>query len=567
MKQPLVSVIIAAKNTADCIEACLDSIKQQTYPNVELIIVDNFSTDGTDTIAKKYTKKVYQIGPERSTQFNYGFTKSKGELIYRIGPDYVLEPDVIEQCVQKIQKGYDALALHNRSVGQSIWARVRYVERESYRNDRTIVAVRFMKRSVFESVGMFDESLVAGEDFDLHNRIVAAGYKWAHVDAIENHIGEPKNIVEVWSKFYYYGRTIGRYQKKNHAIARRQLRFFRPSFRALQRDLLHQPKLFVAFWFYMITKYSAGAAGRLRGAPKYMQKTPSTNFKTFNFPLHRKIRFYCTYVVSKTILIWFEVTKPKVEMFLYEMAYSLGKFVGKEPHLPRIATSTVIQTVYGTFAVRANTNDLICASPAFERADIRHLLKRARSYIDDGKQVLFLDIGADFGVYSVALGNHLKQNKQSIHIDAFEPVPTSYTLLTKNILNNKLTKIVHTHNFGLYKQKRASIDLHFSSKQPGSSGLITRKGTDETISIRVRTLDSVLALRPYNADVVILKLDVEGAETDVLRGASKLVSDSSVTKIFLVEDFIDQSIVMYLQSIGAKFLGKYTPYNSWWRLD
>ena len=40
------------------------------------------------------------------------------------------------------------------------------------------MAVRFMKREVFESVGMFNEALVAGEDFDLHNRIVSAGYKW-----------------------------------------------------------------------------------------------------------------------------------------------------------------------------------------------------------------------------------------------------------------------------------------------------------------------------------------------------------------------------------------------------
>lgn len=266
--QPLVSVIIACKNTAEHFRECLLSVENQTYKNIEIIVVDNFSTDGTYQIAQKYADQTYQKGPERSTQFNFGFSKSKGDYIYRIGPDYRLEPDVIEKCVKKMQEGYDALALHNRSVGDSIWAKVRFFERESYRNDKTIVAARFMKRSVFESLGMFDESLVAGEDFDLHNRLEAAGYKWSHVDAIEDHIGEPKNVRDVWRKFYYYGRTIQRYREKNKSVAGKQLVFFRPSFIKVQKDLLKQPALFFYFWIYMVVKHIAGLCGILAGPPR-----------------------------------------------------------------------------------------------------------------------------------------------------------------------------------------------------------------------------------------------------------------------------------------------------------
>jgi len=268
MSKPLVSVIIACKNTVKHFEQCLHSVRAQTYKNIEIVVVDNFSIDGTYEIAKSYADQTYQIGPERSTQFNFGFLKSKGKLIYRIGPDYVLEPDLIEKCVAKIAEGYDALALHNRSVGDSIWAKVRYLERESYRNDNSIVAVRFMKHEVFAGVGMFDESLVAGEDFDLHNRMVSAGYKWAHVDAVENHIGEPRNIYEVWKKFYYYGRTIRRYQQKNKGVAKKQLVFFCPSYRKIHARLLCSPKLFVAFYVYMLIKYTAGFFGVMRGAPR-----------------------------------------------------------------------------------------------------------------------------------------------------------------------------------------------------------------------------------------------------------------------------------------------------------
>jgi glycosyltransferase involved in cell wall biosynthesis len=45
MHQPLVSVIVPTKNSSQFLEACLQSIKEQTYPHIELIVVDNNSTD------------------------------------------------------------------------------------------------------------------------------------------------------------------------------------------------------------------------------------------------------------------------------------------------------------------------------------------------------------------------------------------------------------------------------------------------------------------------------------------------------------------------------------------
>ena len=268
----LVSIIIACKNNEEYITKCLESVRNQTYKNWELIIVDNFSTDKTLEIAKKYTDKVYQLGPERSTQFNYGFSKSSGELIYRIGAEFQLQPDVIAKCVDKINEGFDALALHNRSLGDGIWARVRYLERESYKNDDTVVAVRFFRRQVFENVGGFDESLIANEDFDLHNRIVESGYKWAHVDAIEEHLGEPKTLGEVWRKFYYYGRSISNYIKKDKQKNQKHIKIFRSSFHKIYPELSKDWKLFCAFYIYMTVKFIAGGVGYLVGPQKFLQK-------------------------------------------------------------------------------------------------------------------------------------------------------------------------------------------------------------------------------------------------------------------------------------------------------
>lgn len=78
-----VSVIITTKNEEKNIASCLESIKNQTYPQekIEIIVVDNDSIDKTKEIALKYTDKVYNFGPERSAQRNFGVRQAKGKYI------------------------------------------------------------------------------------------------------------------------------------------------------------------------------------------------------------------------------------------------------------------------------------------------------------------------------------------------------------------------------------------------------------------------------------------------------------------------------------------------------
>lgn len=72
-----VSVIVTTKNEEGHITNCLKNIKAQTYPQdkIEIIVVDNNSSDKTKEIAKEYTDKVYNCGPERSAQRNFGVRK------------------------------------------------------------------------------------------------------------------------------------------------------------------------------------------------------------------------------------------------------------------------------------------------------------------------------------------------------------------------------------------------------------------------------------------------------------------------------------------------------------
>ena len=77
---PLVSIIVPTRNSEEFLDRVLINLMKQTYENKEIIVVDNFSTDNTPQIAKRWADAFYQIGPERATQVNYGIEKSTYQI-------------------------------------------------------------------------------------------------------------------------------------------------------------------------------------------------------------------------------------------------------------------------------------------------------------------------------------------------------------------------------------------------------------------------------------------------------------------------------------------------------
>ena len=172
----LVSVIVATKNEEQHIENCLLSISEQTHPQIETIVVDNYSTDKTQEIALRHTDKVFEKGPERSVQRNYGMIeKAQGKYVMFLDADMILGPKVIEECVSFIKKG-EWLALHIPEfvLGKSYWSQVRRFERTFY-NGTVIDGARFFKKSAFVKVKGFDETLSGPEDWDIDKKIKKIG--------------------------------------------------------------------------------------------------------------------------------------------------------------------------------------------------------------------------------------------------------------------------------------------------------------------------------------------------------------------------------------------------------
>src|SRR5436305_954553 len=99
MNQPTVSVIVPTLNSSTVLENCLKSIHDQSYPHIELIVVDNNSKDATREIAARFTKHVYNQGPERSAQRNFGVEKATGKYVAIIDSDMELSREVIAEAV------------------------------------------------------------------------------------------------------------------------------------------------------------------------------------------------------------------------------------------------------------------------------------------------------------------------------------------------------------------------------------------------------------------------------------------------------------------------------------
>lgn len=223
MRTPLVSVIITTKNEEQYIGVCLESIKKQTYGNIECLVVDNASCDRTKDIARRYTQHVYGKGPERSAQRNYGARMAKGAYVLFLDADMELSPNVIAECVR--QKSY-AVVIPERSVGTGFWTQCKILERRFYEGVNWMEAARFYNKKIFVSLHGFDEKLTGPEDFDLSQRVIAR-YGSSSMSRIPSYIYHNENAIflcELLKKKYYYGKKMRRYITKdeNRSLSRKQ---------------------------------------------------------------------------------------------------------------------------------------------------------------------------------------------------------------------------------------------------------------------------------------------------------------------------------------------------------
>lgn len=259
--KPLVSVIIPTKNSEATIEKCLGSIRNQTYLNIEIIVVDSFSRDKTKEVAENYGAKIVLVNAKRSKARNIGAEKARGEVILFVDSDMELDSTIIEECVKKVREGYHAVIVPEVSVGQGFWARCKALEKSCYAGDELIEASRFFKKEVFKGVEGHDPQLEAGEDWDLHQRISKAGYRIGRINAFIKHHEGKLSLWKTMKKKHQYGKTLRRYKCKHPIEAKQQLKLIRPSFVKNWGKLARDPMHAFGMLFMKACEFGAGWLG------------------------------------------------------------------------------------------------------------------------------------------------------------------------------------------------------------------------------------------------------------------------------------------------------------------
>jgi glycosyltransferase involved in cell wall biosynthesis len=265
----LITAVIPTKNSANTIGKCIESIQNsEDYGNVDILVVDNASTDNTRSIAQRFGATVMNGGPERSAQRNIGAMSSSGDYLLFIDSDMEFTPTVLRECNRAIREGVDAAIISEITVGNGYWANVRKLERASYFGDSLHEAARLFKKSAFFKMGGYDVQLTGLEDFDLQARIEGRRLKLAHLRAPILHHEETFNIKDHLAKKYYYASKsrayLARYPKRSIA------QFFplRRTYLKRGSPVAHAPSVFVGLIFLKVAEVVVASIAVVTGRAK-----------------------------------------------------------------------------------------------------------------------------------------------------------------------------------------------------------------------------------------------------------------------------------------------------------
>ena len=175
-----VSVITTTYNTGKTVEDTIKSVLDQTYPNIEFIIIDDASTDNTLDIVNKYKNKITKIVATEHTgifgNLNKGVKLATGDIVAILNSDdFYISNDVIETVVKEFEKTGadcvwgDMLIVDPIDVNKVVrnWKSSPYKEGNYQKGWHPPHPTFFVKRSMYEKYGYFRTDLWTSADYEL----------------------------------------------------------------------------------------------------------------------------------------------------------------------------------------------------------------------------------------------------------------------------------------------------------------------------------------------------------------------------------------------------------------
>lgn len=198
MDEPLVSAVITTKNRADLLPRALESVHRQSYSNIEIVVVDDGSTDDTAEVLKEFASKyaIIQVHNETSRGAcrarNQGIEAASGEFIAGLDDDDQWHPKRVKLLLEAYRDDFSCvtsdveLVYPNRTI---TWKKEKLVTYNDLLYSNQVGNQVLVKKERLQAVGGFDESLAAAQDYDLWLRLSKA-------------FGPVRNINKLLQKIY-----------------------------------------------------------------------------------------------------------------------------------------------------------------------------------------------------------------------------------------------------------------------------------------------------------------------------------------------------------------------------
>lgn len=191
---PLVSICIPAYNSVEYIEETINCLLNQTYQNIEIIVVDDGSKDGTEEILKKIDSPKFnylqQLNSGASSARNKAYSISKGEFIKFLDSDDLINQDCIERQVLKIKDNQDFIAsakwgrfyIKDKSSlkvePESVWKDMRgidWIVESLIEHGRNMMqcGIFLIPRGIIEKAGLWNINLSLIDDFEYMIRVIS----------------------------------------------------------------------------------------------------------------------------------------------------------------------------------------------------------------------------------------------------------------------------------------------------------------------------------------------------------------------------------------------------------
>lgn len=187
MSRPIVSVVIATYNSGTYLKDAIESVLKQSMPELELLVIDDGSTDGTRALVQSFSDKrlryIWQSNAGQTSAKNHGIREATGEFIGFCDGDDYWYPDKLELQLPMFSKSPDVGVVY--SATDIIDERGTFIEKSKLALHRGNVTDRLfmtnfvpfgtaiVRRKCIEEHGAFDEQLRMGIDWDLWLRISA----------------------------------------------------------------------------------------------------------------------------------------------------------------------------------------------------------------------------------------------------------------------------------------------------------------------------------------------------------------------------------------------------------